>query len=203
MLSMKFLFFAIALTEAFVKPINNELISRTLDQSPCSCPKLTNVAHPCESGWTYYNETGACYKNFFSATFNTAEQLCITVGGHLTSIHSWKENLFVAELAKSGISLSTCCEQATWIGLVQSPYLDSNWTDSWMWTDGTKVDFLAWTPRHPVKEGIESNRHCVVMYPDPFATNITETALAAYQKWSNLYCGLHMRSFVCKKMALH
>ncbi|VDN22454.1 unnamed protein product [Cylicostephanus goldi] len=114
----------------------------------------------CDSGWTYFNETEACYKNFFWATFHDAENLCKNFDGHLTSIHSYSENSFVAELAKSGLRM-TDNEQSTWIGLVRSNHLNSNWTDDWMWTDGTKVDFLAWAPDEP--NNWKGKQRCVLV----------------------------------------
>ncbi|CAJ0592995.1 unnamed protein product [Cylicocyclus nassatus] len=61
-----------------------------LSVSHAACPAR------CESGWTLFDKTEACYKTFFGETFYTAEYICSTYGGHLTSIHSSEENNFVA-----------------------------------------------------------------------------------------------------------
>ncbi|CAJ0601472.1 unnamed protein product [Cylicocyclus nassatus] len=193
--SMKFLLFAIPLVEAFIKPISNELISKSSNQSPCSCP-ASNKVYPCESGWTYFDETDACYRIFFNAPFNTAESVCLAFGGHLTSIHSYKENHFVTELAKKGEEIDDC-RQGIWIGLVRSNFWMSNKTDMWVWTDGTDIDFQAWEPAQPVNDG---HLDCVLAYPDPFRDN---RYAQAYQKWANDLCSLKVRSYVCKKMAFH
>ncbi|CAJ0601271.1 unnamed protein product [Cylicocyclus nassatus] len=192
---MKFLIliFATPLAEAFTKPISNELTFRSSDQCSCSCPKCTNTAHPgyCESGWTYYNETDACYKNLLNSDFNNAEKVCITTGGHLTSIHSEEENFFIAELARSGISHTDCCGWATWIGL-------KRYNGSWAWTDGTTVDFVKWGPGEP--NNWENSQDCVFVAADFYAD---QKKAAGHQKWSDYGCTVSMRSYVCKKNALH
>ncbi|VDK48248.1 unnamed protein product [Cylicostephanus goldi] len=99
-------------------------------------------------------------QNFFGDTFFDAEGKCKDAGGHLTSIHSPEENLFVAGLAKSGYSI-TDYPKGTWIGLARADYLNSNWTAEWIWTDGTKVDFLAWAPNRPSKSA--DKERCVLV----------------------------------------
>ncbi|CAJ0602096.1 unnamed protein product [Cylicocyclus nassatus] len=200
---MLFLLFLIPLTKSISYPNNSVQISRSpylhepSSVSHCNARPLLGIAGAhrgyCESGWTYYNETDACYKNFFSATFDGAESVCITVGGHLTSIHSYKENAFVAELAKSGKTL-TGADDTTWIGLVRSDHLDSRLPVKWMWTDGTAVDYLEWTPDHPGAE------RCVLLWSDP---HVSEYTKLWYRKWANYPCRITVRTFVCKKMACY
>ncbi|CAJ0601813.1 unnamed protein product [Cylicocyclus nassatus] len=151
-MQMNALVFALlSMAEAFLYPNSSEQISRSLDQSP----NLFYLNHSsaaqqgyCGVGWTYFDETDACYKNFFWANFDDAERRCRYSGGHLTSIHSYAENSFVAELAKMGIKLSTDA-YGTWIGLVRSDYLKKSSAKNWVWMDGTKVDYLAWSPTEP------------------------------------------------------
>ncbi|CAJ0601615.1 unnamed protein product [Cylicocyclus nassatus] len=161
---MKFLLFAILpLAEAWLYSNSSMRVFRSKDQSTGRLHRnLSNTAHfgPCESGWTYFDETDACYKNFFWETFLDAENICKTFKGHLTSIHSFEENSFVAELAKSGFPISDY-PQATWIGLARADYLNSNWTAKWIWTDGTKVDFLAWSPIDP--DNADDQERCVLV----------------------------------------
>ncbi|VDK45849.1 unnamed protein product, partial [Cylicostephanus goldi] len=73
--------------------------------------------------------------------------MCRVVGAHLTSIHSADENHFVAELAKTGLELEW--SKQTWIGLRQVDYVNGG---RWLWTDGTKVDYLAWSRVKPDNE---------------------------------------------------
>ncbi|CAJ0601617.1 unnamed protein product [Cylicocyclus nassatus] len=155
---MQLLLFALLpLAGGFPYAKKNEPIFRNLNQYPgFFYMNRSNAAHPgrCESGWTYYDETDACYKNFFNKPFQAAESLCISFGGHLTSIHSWKENLFVADLAKTGFTIPNW-NWTTWIGLLVSDPLVIS-------------DVILW-----------------------------------YQKWVDAECTINMRSFVCKKVALH
>ncbi|CAJ0596911.1 unnamed protein product [Cylicocyclus nassatus] len=95
---------------------------------------------------------------FFWKNFDEAEGVCRTLGGHLTSIHSFLENDFVAELAKSGKPYTSCCFNTTWIDLRRDP-VNNNWT----WTDGTEVDILAWAPTEP-NNGLGIQR-CVSVSP--------------------------------------
>ncbi|CAJ0594371.1 unnamed protein product [Cylicocyclus nassatus] len=66
-------------------------------------------------------EPGACYKQFFTASFDNAERFCKTKGAHLASIHSYEENHFVAALAKTGKEWTKHTDY-TWIGLRQVNY---------------------------------------------------------------------------------
>ncbi|KAK6015729.1 lectin C-type domain protein [Ostertagia ostertagi] len=75
--------------------------------------------------------------NFFWATFDNAEEICVSEGGHLTSIHSTEENSFVIEIAESGNDYGDSNE-LTWMGLRQADYPTK--TD-WTWTDGTPFDY--------------------------------------------------------------
>ncbi|KAK6057382.1 hypothetical protein COOONC_05100 [Cooperia oncophora] len=50
-----------------------------------------------------FGETRDYYKVFREkATFDEAEKRCISVGGHLASIHSEQENKFITELSTDG-----------------------------------------------------------------------------------------------------
>ncbi|CAJ0601278.1 unnamed protein product [Cylicocyclus nassatus] len=194
---MKILIVAlISLTEAFLHPYSNELIFRSADQTHISDLDRSDAGcrDHCEVGWTYLDETDACYKNFFHATFQSAENLCKTLGGHLASIHSYNENLFVAELAKSGRQMTDpdIWTQGTWIGLERYDHL--NWT----WTDGTNVDFLLWAPGEP--NNFEGVQKCGQLWPDP---HVDRSMALTYQRWDDLDCHIEIRSFVCKKKPLH
>ncbi|CAJ0601371.1 unnamed protein product [Cylicocyclus nassatus] len=136
--------------------------------------------------------------NFFLDDWDNAESRCIAVGGHLTSIHSHDENSFVAELARSGIRMSSS-DQATWIGLVQSNHLNSNSTLEWIWIDGTEVDFHNWAPGEPGNQG--GMQQCVMIASDPYAANLDNKFSLRHRKWNDYLCTQILRSFVCKKMA--
>ncbi|CAJ0601365.1 unnamed protein product [Cylicocyclus nassatus] len=173
-------------------------ISKQISKSPQLYHNISKAVQTgyCESGWTYYNETDACYKEFFSEPWSSAESLCVTVETHLTSIHSYKENSFIAELTRTNMKLPDDT-YATWIGLVRADYLNSNWAAKWMWTDGSMVDFQTWGPKQP---NGGADQRCVLIFSDPY-TN--DPPGLWYRKWNDWHCDSNLRSFVCKKTALH
>ncbi|CAJ0601380.1 unnamed protein product [Cylicocyclus nassatus] len=114
-------------------------------------------------------------------------------GGHLTSIHSFEENAFVAALAETGIRWEQFTHP-TWIGLKQENGSNRKF---WTWTDGTKVDYLAWAPNQPDNFG--TGESCTQIFADRCVNENTYP----YQKWNDVSCTTMMRSFVCKKAALH
>ncbi|CAJ0597997.1 unnamed protein product [Cylicocyclus nassatus] len=156
-------------------------------RSGCSATK-----EHCEGGWTYFKKTGACYKNFFWENFDNAEKVCKKNEGHLVSIHSREENDLIASLAKTGIQWSEWT-QLTWIGLRKSPG-----SDDWSWTDDTDVDYLAWAPNEP--SNTEGKEHCVELFSDDYHI---PNPMTPFGSWNDLDCSEKMRSFVCKKKALH
>ncbi|CAJ0589141.1 unnamed protein product [Cylicocyclus nassatus] len=196
MSSMKFLLFvSIPLTNSLVNPSSNELISKSLGQfSGSSHLSASNQVCPwlCESGWTYFNKTDACYKTFLDANAYDAEHICNVVEGHLTSIHSSAENMFVAELARMGKQWKDYHE-LTWIGL----WAKGTGRKVWTWTDGTKVDHLEWLGG--TWDAPEDQR-CVLLYSD---YRLDSHYGVFYQKWDDWYCAEKQRAFVCKKTALH
>ncbi|CAJ0594092.1 unnamed protein product [Cylicocyclus nassatus] len=193
MSSIMFWFFVwITLASTSINPSSNELISKSLDQFPgFSSLKDSHEACPghCESGWTHFDKNDACYKTFYNANAYDAEYICNTLGGHLTSIHSSDENMFVAELAKMGKPYSEY-RDLTWIGLWKEGK-SGNWT----WTDGTKVDYLRWATG-----ALDSGYPCAMLYSDPHV-DLRESIL--YQQWDDYHCAATLRAFVCKKTALY
>ncbi|CAJ0593933.1 unnamed protein product [Cylicocyclus nassatus] len=137
----------------------------------------------CGSGWTYFNSTNSCYKTLFDETWTAAESICVLLGGHLTSIHSPEENLFVTTLSKANIRRSHW-KKATWIGLHQARYPSST---EWTWTDGTKVDYSPFAPGEP--NNLARREQCAQLYSDE----------PHYQQWNDWRCDTKMRNFVCKK----
>lgn len=62
----------------------------------CTTPAVTGATCPatCDDGWAVFNQS--CYKLGFNAKFDDAEASCVGSGGHLTSIHSTQESIFVS-----------------------------------------------------------------------------------------------------------
>ncbi|PIO69420.1 lectin C-type domain protein [Teladorsagia circumcincta] len=116
-------------------------------------------------------------------------------GGHLTSIHSTEENIFVADLSKSGTEYKKDSD-LTWIGLKQANYpTDTKWT----WTDGTPLDYFRWAPGEP--NNLKGLEHCGQTHSDYLGKDPAKDN--AYQKWNDCQCSEEMRAYVCKKPALH
>ncbi|VDK55045.1 unnamed protein product [Cylicostephanus goldi] len=97
-------------------------------------------------------------QSFFTASFDNAESSCKMKGGHLVSIHSHEENLFVAALAKTGKPWSKLTDYS-WIGLKQADYPKNK---EWTWTDGTKVDFLTFASNQP--DNYQGREHCTEVW---------------------------------------
>ncbi|CAJ0602443.1 unnamed protein product [Cylicocyclus nassatus] len=167
--------------------------------SPCptpgACPKPPRVIGHCASGWAYFNKTDSCYRYFLWATFDNAEMVCMSTGGHLASIHSDEENVFVADISKAGAEYKKD-DDLTWIGLKQNNYPTSS---EFTWTDGTKLDYKFWAPSQP--DDKRGKMHCVQTHSDYLGRNPAKDN--NYQHWAVTECTLVMRAYVCKKPASH
>lgn len=71
----------------------------------------------------------AAFENEDAKNMSACEKECVSMGGHLVSITSDKEQKFVESLFGS--------KDNYWIGLVRDG-------DSWKWTDGEKFDYTHW-----------------------------------------------------------
>ncbi|XGW31409.1 hypothetical protein V3C99_009963 [Haemonchus contortus] len=160
-----------------------------------TCPAPPREPGHCDSEWAYFEGTDSCYRRFFWATFDNAEEICVSEGGHLASIHSTEENGFVIEIAESGNDYGSG-NDLTWMGLHQADYPTK--TD-WTWTDGTPFDYKNWAPKQPDND--HGTEHCAQMYSD--YTGKDPTKDSSYRHWNDIPCATNMRAFVCKKPALH
>ncbi|EYC25002.1 hypothetical protein Y032_0012g1633 [Ancylostoma ceylanicum] len=160
-----------------------------------SCPTPPPIPAHCPSEWTYYSTTDSCYKSFVNAAFDQAETVCSSIGGHLTSIHSDEENTFVSSLTHMGIEYRNE-KQLTWIGL-KKPNYPANAT--WAWTDGSVVDYFNWANGKPAD--ITGLQNCAQMYTDSLDKNPAKDT--DFRRWNDVQCSTAMRSYVCKKPALH
>ncbi|XP_041823304.1 lactose-binding lectin l-2-like [Melanotaenia boesemani] len=99
----------------------------------------------------WYSFNSRCYKYFASRmTWADAEIHCMSQGANLVSIHSMDEYHFVQSLIKN----FDHAQGHTWIGLS-----DTHKEGTWMWSDGTKVDFTIWSERQP--DNFKGREHCV------------------------------------------
>ena len=98
----------------------------------------------CPGGWSKFNLS--CYTLVkLSLTWNSAEEHCNELGGHLASVHSKKENDFISGLADG---------QRLWIGAN-----DLKTERVWAWSDGSAFDFSNWRSGEPNNSGGEDCGH--------------------------------------------
>jgi len=108
------------------------------------------LSETCPDWWREFNQN--CYQ--FVDTFKTwkdAENFCQGqtwggVQGHLASIHSEEENIFVASLARASM----------WLG-----YHDLHKEGQWTWTDGTTSSYSNWAKGEP--DNAKNNEDCMEM----------------------------------------
>ncbi|WKY03846.1 hypothetical protein Q1695_005083 [Nippostrongylus brasiliensis] len=160
-----------------------------------TCPAPPKNPGHCDSEWVYFDGTDSCYRRFFWANFENAEELCVSHGGHLTSIHSLAENTFVNEIAESGNDYGDGYD-LTWIGLTQANYPASS---TWTWTDGTPFDYKDWGPNQP--DNYKGQEHCGQLHSDYMGKDPSKDS--SYRHWNDIACSTNMRAYVCKKAALH
>ncbi|CAD6190706.1 unnamed protein product [Caenorhabditis auriculariae] len=159
-------------------------------QPVVTCPTIPLAtqkacAASCEIEWSYFPPTDMCYKTFFNAKWDDAEAFCVSQSAHLVSIHTSLENTFINNIARMGIKEGHI-QDLTWIGLSKNG-------SEWVWTDGTKTDYLNWAPKQPDNPGKEN---CVETAPD-------RSHDGWYENWNNAECSTLMRSYVCKKPSIH
>ncbi|XP_023254715.1 lactose-binding lectin l-2-like [Seriola lalandi dorsalis] len=117
----------------------------------------------CPVFWFSFN--GRCYKYVATRmSWADAELYCVSEGANLVSIHSLDEEDFVKSLIKN----FDHTEQRTWLGLS-----DSQKEGSWMWSDGSAVNFDFWSPGEPNNHG---NEDCV------------HNNFDNYKKWNDARC---------------
>nr|2ZIB_A Chain A, Type II antifreeze protein [Brachyopsis segaliensis] len=87
----------------------------------------------CPAGWTLHGQR-CFYSEATAMTWDLAEANCVNKGGHLASIHSLEEQLYIKDIV-AGI---------VWIGGSACKV-----AGAWSWTDGTPVDYRTWCPTKP------------------------------------------------------
>jgi hypothetical protein len=153
----------------------------------CIIPSLLGPTCParCDSGWSLYNSS--CYKMNFNHNWDDAEVDCVTNGGHLASIHSTQENIFISTLARTGLDSDT--SKQPWIGLKSTD------GSNWFWSDGTPTDFKAWGNKQPDSG---NTKQCAQIFADK--SNWPQDS-GLYEKWQSFDCSKSARAYVCKKAA--
>ncbi|VDN30101.1 unnamed protein product [Cylicostephanus goldi] len=100
-----------------------------------------------------------------------------------------------SEVSESGMDYSDS-SSLTWIGLTQANYPASA---TWTWTDGTPYDYKDWAPGEP--NDTKGQEHCVQIHSDYVGKDPSKDS--SYRRWNDIPCNTYMRSYVCKKAALH
>ncbi|XP_053302119.1 lactose-binding lectin l-2 [Pleuronectes platessa] len=132
--------------------------------SPSDGPEVQLQLGNCPMFWFSFNNR--CYKYVAAQmTWADAELNCLSQGANLVSIHSLDEKNYIKALIKS----FDPAEGKTWIG-----FSDNNKEGSWMWSDGSAVDFNFWAPGQP--DNSHSSENCCY--------NNYETV----KKWNDGYC---------------
>ncbi|XP_061750234.1 galactose-specific lectin nattectin-like [Nerophis ophidion] len=125
----------------------------------------------CPKGWTQLNRRCFIFQNQ-QVDFLSAETTCIILGGNLVSIHSSLEN----ELVRQLIFDVTGDNTRTWIG-----FTDAIEEDSFIWTDGSVVDFTGFASGRPNNFG---EQDCVIIN------------FRGVDEWNDNSCSL-LRTYVC------
>ncbi|KAJ8337229.1 hypothetical protein SKAU_G00384490 [Synaphobranchus kaupii] len=128
---------------------------------------------PCIEGWVHHDQRCFHYCPKMLSWID-AERRCVSIGGNLASEHTLGDHDFLKKL-----QMRTGEKHPFWIGL---SYMRKEAT--WIWSDGTKMDFKKWNYGEPKSSG--GKEHCVL------------SNWGAGKAWKNVSC--HRRyPFVCSK----
>ncbi|KAI5104165.1 hypothetical protein C0J45_5791, partial [Silurus meridionalis] len=113
----------------------------------------------CQQNWSQFGSR--CFRIFTTPTnWNDAEKNCVTMGGHLASLHNKEEYAFIQGLVLS----KTGSNAETWLGATD---VIQNFV--WVWTDGSAFDYYNWSAGQP--DNNMQSEHCLEMNFPGFCFN--------------------------------
>ncbi|PAV84595.1 hypothetical protein WR25_04300 [Diploscapter pachys] len=134
---------------------------------------------PCRKGWTFYNGTNSCFKKLPDLVYwPDAVKLCENEGAFLASIMDEAENRFAADLTRIDTSKDIGFVGQVWLGGKRGS-IDRSW---WYYTDGSGVQYFAWT--NGVPNDVEKSEDCLQLVANP-------TGYFHYDPgymWNDVYC---------------
>uniref|UniRef100_A0AC34FEA8 C-type lectin domain-containing protein n=1 Tax=Panagrolaimus sp. ES5 TaxID=591445 RepID=A0AC34FEA8_9BILA len=153
-------------------------------------PPSKPPAQPCSDSWTYFDKTNSCYKILSNSSWIEADNACFKDGGgHLVSIHSLEEKIFITNLIPFNPNYHECFDpNLAWFGLYG---IDKQ--QSWNWIDNTYFNFSIWAPNRP------SNGHGFDNCGFIHGTNCG----VSYGKSGDGLCNAKVGFSICKKPAAY
>ncbi|XP_041841863.1 ladderlectin-like isoform X1 [Melanotaenia boesemani] len=153
---------------------------QTLPLLLCAVMTLTGAtkkwSSTCPDNWTKIN--GRCFGYVLTPmSWRAAERNCVSMGGHLASVHSAQEYQDVQSLVWS----ITRNYNEAWIG-----GSDQTKEGVWTWTDRTTFFFKSWCPGEPNNFG--TGQHCL---------HINHTGKRC---WDDNWCHIKLPSVCAKKI---
>ncbi|XP_078382502.1 uncharacterized protein LOC144665191 isoform X2 [Oculina patagonica] len=145
-----------------------ELYVQRFDPLTVSYAVLSDICH---DDWSYFE--GYCYRKVLSCnTWSNSQGTCATLGANLPSVHNQEENVYIQSLHGG---------EHSWLGLS-----DINSEGTFVWSDGTPLDFHYWAKNQPNDFHNEDCVHTLGLLNDH------------RYKWNDVNCTV-CHKFTCKK----
>ncbi|XP_071489139.1 echinoidin-like [Diadema antillarum] len=136
----------------------------------------------CPQYWTGFH--GSCYRLFLAKkNWQEAENHCVRLGGHLTSVTSEAENDFLYNFWRD--TFKTPSGWGFWIG-----YNDIRTERAWVWSDHStlRAPYTKWRKNQP--DNYKGSQNCGRMW---YTGTTSDTA----RDWDDCSCG-YLGNYICK-----